>query len=115
MTTAHAVTVDVDFYPSPAVRRTLLRQLAEHLEDFTPADVHRAVAVWTPGLTAATRLEAWDELVLGVNRLADLGAGLEWRDVAPGAPPSSGYTIAAEVLEQDITTALQVLVPAVTG
>jgi len=114
MTTAHAV-ADVVFAPSPAVRRLLLRQLAEHLEDFTDADVHRAVAAWTPGLPAAARVEAWDELVLGVNRLADLGVGLEWRDVAPGAQPSQGSTVAAETLEQDITTALQALIPAASA
>ena len=99
----HSTTAAMD------VRRTILRALAEQIEQFTPADVRRAVATWTPGLPTDIRQQTWDDLVLDINRLADLGAGLEWRDIAPGAPPSQGYTIATEVLEQDIATHLDTL------
>lgn len=68
------------------------------------------VEIWTPHLTADQRDAAWDELVLDLNRLADLGVGLEWRDIVPGAPPAQGYTIAAETLEQAIGEHLDVLV-----
>jgi hypothetical protein len=108
-------TTAIDCCLPPVARRALLRSLAEHVDEFTPADIRRAVATWTPGLPASIREQAWDELVLDVNRLDQLGVGLEWRDVVPGAPPNQGYTIAAEVLEQAITEHLDTLVPAVSA
>lgn len=109
MTTALAADVhDAAFCLDPTDRRRHLRQLAEQADRFSPCEVRLAVAAWSTA-SPAVRNAAWDELVLDVNRLADLGVGLEWREVAPGAPPNQGYSIAAEVLEQSIDEQLDVL------
>ena len=113
--TLDSASAAVDLRTAPVdVRRHFLREAAE-LGDAPGSALRAAVRIAAPDLTAAARDAAWEELVLDVARLADLGVGLEWREVVPGAPPSQGYTIATEVLELAIAEHLAELVPAVTA
>lgn len=88
--------------------REYVRWLADEHAD--SPDIHQALVIATRHLDAAEREDAWAELLLNVNLLAELGNGLEWREVVPGAPPAEGYSIAADVLERDIDAALDRLV-----
>lgn len=95
----------------PAVRRTALRQLAALVDDTDPNLITRLVRqLAAPGLSTADRNDAWEQLTEAVALLDAVGAGqVEPCSIVPGARPSEAYTIAADVLEQDISSALDVL------
>lgn len=98
--------------PTAEDRQTALRTLAQEAEDFEP-DLLRVLvgALSDDDLTREERRDAWCNLVDSVELLTSLGTGdVTPREIAPGAPAHSAWTVAADVLEQDIASALVRLV-----
>lgn len=92
-------------------RRRRLRAFAEDIDDIPAPMAAKRLRRWTdPTLTYAARDAAWEQLTADVALLDGLRAGMvEPRDIAPGARPSEAYTIADEVLEQNIGRSLDIL------
>jgi hypothetical protein len=98
--------------PTVTERRDALRRLATYPDDHDPQLLSVLVGSLTDQtLPPAERAEVWEELTEACALLTALGTGsIEPQVIAPGAHPSSAYTVATDVLEQEIAGALGRLV-----
>ena len=111
MTTALAGNVhDCDYATRPEARRVLLRDLARHTDQFTTADIRRAVHAWTPGIDPAIRDTVWLDLVIALAQLDSIRDGsLEPRQLFPNLAVGREYTESTQALAQTVNEHLSVL------